>query len=133
MDYRLDESYTPKLISIRAGNSFADMAEVHSQDLDEPRGWTRIPLATTSSLQGAHRPHDCWAAGSTIALTARARTGEHLKAFCIQLAVLSNHQNGRDTHIRQIKIFGPRRDPLKAIGYPLNFTSPEFSSYATIR
>jgi hypothetical protein len=27
----------------------------------------------------------------------------------MQLAVLSNHQNGRDTHIRQIKIYGPRQ------------------------
>lgn len=59
--------------------------------------------------------------------------GEYLKAFCVQLAVLSNHQNGRDTHVRQIKIFGPRRDTLRAIGFPLNFTSTEFCSYATIR
>ena len=29
---------------------------------------------------------------------------ECLKAFCMQLAVLSNHQNGRDTHIRQVHI-----------------------------
>ena len=34
---------------------------------------------------------------------------EFLRAFFMQLAVLSNHQNGRDTHIRQIKIYGPRQ------------------------
>ena len=34
---------------------------------------------------------------------------EILRAFLVQLAVLSNHQNGRDTHIRQIKIYGPRQ------------------------
>lgn len=62
-----------------------------------------------------------------------AGAGEHLKAFCVQLAVISNHQNGRDTHVRQVKIFGPRRDTLRAIGFPLNFTSAEFGSYATIR
>jgi anaphase-promoting complex subunit 10 len=61
------------------------------------------------------------------------RAGEFLKAFCLQLAVLSNHQNGRDTHIRQIKVFGPRRDPLRAIGFPLNFTDEKFHAYATIR
>lgn len=26
----------------------------------------------------------------------------------LQIAVLSNHLNGRDTHVRQIKIYGPR-------------------------
>ena len=52
LDYRLDESYTPKIISIRAGNSFTDMVEVHTQELEEPHGWTRIPLETQNSLQG---------------------------------------------------------------------------------
>ena len=59
--------------------------------------------------------------------------GDYLKAFCIQLAVLTNHQNGRDTHIRQINVFGPRRDPLRAIGFPLDFTDDAFSCYSTIR
>lgn len=53
MDYRLDESYTPKQISVRAGNSFTDMTEIHAQDLEEPTGWTRIQLQTQNSLQGA--------------------------------------------------------------------------------
>jgi len=26
----------------------------------------------------------------------------------LQIAILSNHLNGRDTHIRQIKVYGPR-------------------------
>ena len=29
----------------------------------------------------------------------------------IQIAVLANHENGRDSHIRQIKVYGPRPDP----------------------
>ena len=32
-----------------------------------------------------------------------------LRAYMLQVVVLSNHQNGRDTHIRQLKVFGPRR------------------------
>jgi anaphase-promoting complex subunit 10 len=28
-------------------------------------------------------------------------------ARCSQVAVLANHQNGRDTHIRQVLLFGP--------------------------
>ena len=30
-----------------------------------------------------------------------------VRAYVLQIAVLSNHQNGRDTHIRQVKLFGP--------------------------
>lgn len=29
-----------------------------------------------------------------------------LRTFCVQLAIVSNHQNGRDTHIRQVKLYG---------------------------
>ena len=42
----------------------------------------------------------------------------------IQVAVLANHQNGRDTHIRQIKIYTPRR----LMGQHMNL--PEFSTVA---
>lgn len=52
LDYRLDESYTPKHISVRAGNSFTDMTEIHTQELEEPHGWTRIPLLTQNIFQG---------------------------------------------------------------------------------
>lgn len=31
-----------------------------------------------------------------------------IKAFHFQVVVLANHQNGRDAHIRQIKVFEPK-------------------------
>lgn len=40
-------------------------------------------------------------------------TGAALHAFCLEVGVLSNHQNGRDTHVRLVNIYGPRRDPHK--------------------
>ncbi len=56
---------------------------------------------------------------------------EHVKAYFVQLAVLANHQQGRDTHIRQIKIYGPRQTSV----YPLGggFNSLECTKYATVR
>ena len=32
----------------------------------------------------------------------------YLRTNVIQIAVLSSHQNGRDTHIRQVKVYAPR-------------------------
>ena len=55
-------------------------------ELTEPAGWIHLRL---------HRPGES--------------PDEGLRAYLVQLAVLSNHQNGRDTHVRQLKIFGPRK------------------------
>ena len=58
-----------------------------------------------------------------------------LRAYLIQVAIFANQQNGRGTHVRQIKIFGPRRDQARALGrsLQLDFQSPAFSQYAGVR
>ncbi|BBN12628.1 anaphase-promoting complex subunit 10 [Marchantia polymorpha subsp. ruderalis] len=106
VDFKLDESYTPNKISVRAGNSFHDLREIKVVELAEPIGWVYISLCPSDSK-------------------------EFLRAFLVQIAVLSNHQNGRDTHIRQIKIYGPRQNTV--IGHPFQFTTMEFSARSTIR
>lgn len=109
MDYKLDESYTPQKISIRVGSTYSDLREIKSVDLLEPQGWVLIPLTNEDA------PDDC------------------PKAWILQLAILANHQNGRDTHIRQVKVFSPRQDPMKALGFQTSFTSLEFQMYSTVR
>lgn len=42
-------------------------------------------------------------------------SGECLRAYFLQIAILANHQNGRDSHVRQIRVFGPRRCGAKTI------------------
>lgn len=56
------------------------------------------------------------------------------RAFLIQIAILSNHQNGRDTHIRQIKIHSPViKSPISAVDFPYEFTTVKLQQHATIR
>jgi anaphase-promoting complex subunit 10 len=109
-EYKMDESYTPSLISIRAGASCHDLREVRLVELEQPNGWVRVRLRGVDD-------------------------SSYLRAYFIQIAVLANHQNGRDTHVRQIKIFGPRRDQARALGrsLQLDFQSPAFSQYAGVR
>ncbi|GAQ80988.1 Anaphase-promoting complex subunit 10 [Klebsormidium nitens] len=109
IDFKLDESYTPSKISVRLGNSFHDLREIRQVDLEEPVGWIYISL----------RPNDS--------------SSVFLRAYLVQVAVLASHQNGRDTHMRQVKIYGPRTDVVRAMGHPMRFTSEEFNMYATIR
>jgi anaphase-promoting complex subunit 10 len=58
---------------------------------------------------------------------------EYLRAYFIQIAVLSNHQNGRDTHIRQIRIYGPHVDLARAMGHPLQYSTTEFQMFSCVR
>lgn len=51
----------------------------------------------------------------------------------IQIAVINNHQNGRDTHMRQIRIHSPadnRHFPLETFD---EYSTIEFQQYRTIR
>lgn len=44
LDFKLDESYTPKKLSVRAGSTAHDLKEVRVEHLAEPSGWVSIPL-----------------------------------------------------------------------------------------
>lgn len=115
-DYKQDESYTPSRISIRAGNHFNDLQEIEAIDLLEPTGWTFIPL------QSVIHSND-------------APLSKPLRTFMVQIAVLSNHQNGRDTHMRQIKIFAPVEGGPVGMASLSNaaFTTNDFSRFSCIR
>ncbi|XP_071451305.1 anaphase-promoting complex subunit 10 [Hetaerina americana] len=107
-DYKLDESYTPSRISVRAGTHFNDLQEVEVLDLNEPAGWVHIPIKSLSN-------------------------GKPVRAFMLQIAVVSNHQNGRDTHIRQIKVHSPAINKPIMVDYFGPFSTIEFSQYQYLR
>lgn len=104
VDYALDESYTAKKIAIRSGHTQHDLADVAAIELLEPSGWCHV---TIRDPENADQP---------------------LRSHLIQLRIQSMHQNGRDTHVRQIKVFGPRRDePVQA------FKSVSMLQYSVLR
>lgn len=107
VDFKHDESYTPSKISVRAGDGFHNLKEIKTVELDKPIGWVYISLSGTD-------PREVF-----------------INTFMLQLVVLSNHLNGRDTHIRQIKVYGPRPNPIPH--QPFQFTSREFITYSSIR
>lgn len=104
-DFKADESYTPSRLSIRVGNHVNDLRELDLVELVEPTGWVTIPLKN---------PND-----------------KPVRTFMIQIAVISNHQNGRDTHMRHIKIHSPIQD-LASIKKTC-WTSLEMQQWSNIR
>jgi len=96
-------------------------------ELEEPSGWVRIPLGERAVPAEP---------GPPVPLAAElAAPCTPLHVFCLQVAVLTNHQNGRDTHVREVHVYGPRVDEeVEAmLGLPLHMTSPEFAAHAAVR
>jgi anaphase-promoting complex subunit 10 len=107
-DYKLDESYTPSRISIRCGTHFNDLNEIEIIDLCEPSGWIVVPIKNIRE--------------------------NPIRTFMIQVAVISNHQNGRDTHMRQIRIHSPVETKRNLALDKFNeFSTVDFQQFATIR
>jgi anaphase-promoting complex subunit 10 len=120
LDYKLDESYTPKKISIKAGTTFHDLQPVHVLEVGEdPNGWVKVDIGKIAFGSGNEMCRDM--SGTKV-----------LRAHFIQVVVLMMHQNGRDTHIRQVKIFGPRA-ASRQTGIMPDFSTVEFSQFSCIR
>jgi len=105
-DMKLDESYTPNKISVRSGTTFHDLQEIKVIEIGDPNGWISIPLSHPK------------------------KPNNQLKTNFIQMAILGNHQNGRDTHIRQVKVYGPQVCLFQK--HP-EFKTEDFVQYTTLR
>ncbi|KAK1775501.1 anaphase-promoting complex, subunit 10-domain-containing protein [Copromyces sp. CBS 386.78] len=83
VDYNQDESYTPTNIVWHAGTGHHDLIEFADVKLTNPVGWQDVPIANCGG----------------------APDGHSLCCWIVQAHIKENHQNGKDTHIRGIKIF----------------------------
>lgn len=82
LNYSIDESYTPDKIAILAGSGEHDLIEVCSLEFFEPIGWQDIEFNNISN-------------------------SKLLKCYIIKIKFISNHQNGKDCHVRGIRILSP--------------------------
>ncbi|GAA6014923.1 hypothetical protein JCM10207_002228 [Rhodosporidiobolus poonsookiae] len=106
-DITLDDSYTPHKVAVRAGSYHGDLQEVKWHEMAAPKGWQVMEL-------GSGRGED-----------------DVIRAHLIQIAIISNHMNGKDTHVRGIKVFAPQ--PLELDDDLLPFRSVAFKQHETIR
>ncbi|KAF0377987.1 Anaphase-promoting complex subunit 10 [Gigaspora margarita] len=115
LDYKNDESYTPNKITIRAGTNFGDLQDLRTVDIEDPYGWVDVQLSGDHTLTRTSRP-----------------VGAHI----FQISIKSNQQNGKDTHVRQIKIFAPKiplfRDDSDDEDIPF-FSELDFLMHTTVR
>lgn len=85
LDLKTDESYTPEVISIRGGLNVQSMHEIRHLQLDNPNNWVIVPLSTNMP-DGITKPY--------------------IYTMNLQIAVIQMFHSGKDTHVRQVKLFG---------------------------
>ena len=153
LDFNQDESYTPKKISIRSGMTFHDLEEIKEVELNDPVGWVSVPLhAEKDPLvdddddddddnddDDEHDSENDKDNDNDVKMknkkNKKKKKQKPLRTFLLQICIVTMHQNGRDLHCRQVKVFGPRLEEMNS--YPIRFnqrsslTSPPSSSGAT--
>ncbi|MBN3287186.1 APC10 protein, partial [Polyodon spathula] len=153
-DFKTDESYTPRKISVRVGNNFHNLQEIRSKGLEEILLWLVAPdiqdifpalsLAAAIALTAPVQTADVERLFSALKLKLEMVEpsgwihiplldiiNNPIQTFMIQIALLSNHQNGRDTHMRQIKVYTPVEE--SSVGKFRRCTTLDFMMYRTIR
>ncbi|XP_068259566.1 anaphase-promoting complex subunit 10 isoform X1 [Nyctibius grandis] len=155
-DYKSDESYTPSKISVRVGNNFHNLQEIryslqlhHKCHMLCPRGNYLIGMA--KGVYSGDESRICAVKDVYSSVTEVGTCGQlelvepsgwihvpltdthkkPIRTFMIQIAVLANHQNGRDTHMRQIKVYTPVEE--SSIGKFPRCTTIDFMMYRSIR
>jgi anaphase-promoting complex subunit 10 len=96
LDFAADESYTPTRIILLAGTGYHDLIEFSELKFERPSGWVDVPLEHVGG----------------------GRDGRTLRAFLVQVRIMENHQNGKDTHVRGLKVYA--RDEKVLVGDTLS-------------
>lgn len=100
LDFETDESYTPTKIQFLAGMGAHDVQEFAEMSFEQPTGWIDVDFSNVGPIEQdedeenlhGHREID-WSKRPL------------LRAFVVQVRILENHQNGKDTHLRAVQIF----------------------------
>ena len=100
LDFANDESYTPTKIQFLAGMGVHDLQEFAEMSFEQPTGWIDVDFSNVGPIE--HEDSDD-----------EDGTDHHidwskrpvLRAFLVQVKILENHQNGKDTHLRAVQLF----------------------------
>ena len=99
LDFEADESYTPTKIQFLAGMGVHDIQEFAEMSFEQPTGWIDVDFSNVGPIEtGEDEDAD---ASREIDWSKRPI----LRAFLVQIRILENHQNGKDTHLRAVQLF----------------------------
>ena len=99
LDFESDESYTPTKIQFLAGMGVHDIQEFAEMSFEQPTGWFDVDFTNVGPVEAEDEEEDDqpraidWSKQPL------------LRAFLVQVRILENHQNGKDTHLRSVQLF----------------------------
>lgn len=99
LDFSSDESYTPTKIQFLAGMGVHDIQEFAEMSFEQPTGWIDVDFTNVGPVENDNDDDDD--ASKEIDWSKQPI----LRAFLIQVRILENHQNGKDTHLRAVQLF----------------------------
>ncbi|KYF44265.1 anaphase-promoting complex subunit APC10 [Toxoplasma gondii ARI] len=123
LNLQVDESYTPRVVQIKIGDSpttlhVAKEAEYEPGARDEGAAWWSILLHPKDALRAKHAGRLPFEDAPDEALSpfyAWLDTLDYVGGFCLQIAILQTFHEGRDVHVRQIRVYGPDGEARPAV------------------
>lgn len=93
---------------MRAGTSPGDLQEVRAVTLDRPDGWITFDVSAEPGDDGEGL---CVPSFPLFPYNKTHNKIIHfskpIHAYILQVIILANHMNGKDTHVRGMRILGP--------------------------
>ncbi|KAH9941355.1 anaphase-promoting complex, subunit 10-domain-containing protein [Amylocystis lapponica] len=112
LNFGADDSYTPATIAVRAGTGANDLQDVRIITLDKPDGWITFDVSAEPAEDGeGFKP---------------------VRAYILQVIILANHMNGKDTHVRGLRVHGPLEDE-SSMEDPFPFVTVQYKMHESIR
>lgn len=116
LDVKQDDSYTPTKIAVRGGTNYHDLTLVRQRTFDTPQGWKHFSMTMGSVDASANEEDEDAQEGDADGAEAKGEVGDDeeedagdgIRVWLIQVCILANHLNGKDTHIRRLVVFGPK-------------------------
>lgn len=99
LDFESDESYTPTKIQFLAGMGVHDIQDFAEMSFEQPTGWIDVDFSNVGPIEPGEDDED--EPAKEIDWSRRPV----LRAFLVQVRILENHQNGKDTHLRAVQLF----------------------------
>jgi anaphase-promoting complex subunit 10 len=101
LDFESDESYTPTKIQFLAGMGGHDVQEFAEMSFEQPTGWIDVDFSNVGPIEQDENEEDDENMHREVDWSKRPV----LRAFVVQVRILENHQNGKDTHLRAVQVF----------------------------
>ena len=101
LNFENDESYTPTKIQFLAGMSAHEILQFAEMAFEQPTGWIDVDFSNVGPIEADESEDEDAEKPREIDWSKRPV----LRAFLVQVRILENHQNGKDTHLRAVQLF----------------------------